>query len=736
MMKLLNRFRAIPNGQKYRYFLLILACLAILAPFTFLPGLVDNPDLCGKLCIRRFYLYFPGMSLDDLANQFSVAWIGVIALSIILMTSLFFGRIWCGYICPMGGFPELVSRLIPDRWKIDFRGLPQVPIRYGYFSVYLVVMPMLGISACTLCNFVTVPRIFEAFSGGLMGIAFILSAVGLVNLGLLFVLGFFAVKGRGYCQFLCPVGAIDGLVNRFGAMFRFTRRIRVERNRCTGCNICARQCMTGAIRMVDKIAEVDQHSCMSCHECVDVCDWHAIDWVTVPRHVEPRRKKKGVEYHPQPTWVALHKAAEPNRKHWSVTSWQRVAIAVIFGLLILAIVLTQVDAAERQPDPDGCLSCHALTGLDYIDDEGVLRSASINARHYSGSLHGGVPCTDCHRKIREFPHRAENGAVDCAQSCHVEEPSGGEPYTHKVVVQAFRDSVHGKGWSKGLTGGNRLQEATGQALPSCRICHRNERYIKEKDLPKFTREFNHLETECGGCHQGRVWMNRFGGHLLRRFIGSRWDKKTKNAMCDQCHADRIRMAQVEIEDATSGEKHPAEPRFILASDSYAMSLHGRLLKSNVEAGASCIDCHAPQGLGHDIRRAEDPASSTHAANLAQTCAAEACHGFATHPLNSGFVKTDLHDIDIIPVLNPDAPLDETRMDSNWVKALVALSPIILILGGGSLLWRIFGKKKTVVFAVVGGGRFQKNMLGRNPKKKAGKKPVRKPRPRLEEDESE
>ncbi len=723
-MKLLDRLATIPNGQKYRYFLIIVSCLAILAPFTLLPGLVGNPDLCGKLCVRRFFLYFPGMTLEDLANQASVAWIGVILLSTILLTSFFFGRMWCSYICPMGGFPELVSRTIPDRWKIEFRGLPQVPIRYGYFSVYLVLMPMLGISACSLCNFVTVPRIFEAFSGGFMGIAFILSAVGLVNLGLLFLLGFFAVKGRAYCQFLCPIGAMDGLVNRLGSMFRFTRHIRVERSRCTGCNICARNCMTGAIKMVDLIAEVDQHSCMSCHECVDVCDWHAIDWVSVPRIVEPKRKKKGADYHPYPQWKAVH---SEKKQRWKVSSWQRVVIGIIFGLVLLLIAVTQAGAAERHPDPDGCFTCHALEGLEYIDKEGVLRNSSIDQSHYYSSLHGSVPCKDCHRKIEQYPHKVENAEVDCAETCHVEEPSGDEAYTHKKVVKEFQQSTHGDGWSKGFTGGNRLEESLG-VLPSCRVCHSNELYINQKDIPLFKDSFAHLDTECGGCHQGEVWLNQFGGHILRRFIGSRWNKNDKNRTCKNCHADHNRMAEVEIEDPHNGEKHKAGTKFVLASDSYDMSLHGRLLKSGVEAGASCLDCHAPDGFNHGIKRDEDPSASTHADNLATTCAASDCHGFATNPLNIGFVNTDLHDIDIIPVLDPNSPLNQSRIESNWIKALIALAPVLLILGGGSLLWKIFGRKKSVIFAVVGGNHFQKKVLGRAPRKKKGavaKKAVKK-----------
>jgi len=716
-VQVMKKIRAIPNGQKYRYGLILLSCALFFAPFLILPGLVDNPDLCGRLCLRRFYLYFPGMTLDDLGAQMSVAMIGVIALAAILVTTFFFGRIWCGYLCPVGGFPELVSRLLNDRWKIEYRALPQVPIRYGYFAMYLLLMPMLGISACTLCNFITVPRIFEAFSGGLMGIAFLFSAVGIVNLGLLFLLGFFASKGRAYCQFLCPIGAIDGIVNRLGAKFRFTRRIRVERDRCTGCNVCARQCMTGAIKMVDRVAVVDQFSCMSCHECVDVCDWHAIDWLAMPPAVTPKRKKKGVDYHPLPQWTALHRQAK-KVPAWRRIDWQRLSLALIVSVATLFMVVTQVMADARRGDADGCLACHALPGLQYVDRQGVLRVASIDASHYLGSLHGSVPCKDCHRKIRDYPHRAENGAVDCAAACHVEEPSGGKPYTHKAVTEEFKESVHGKGWSKGFTGANRRREANEEALPSCRKCHPNELYIGVRDLPRFREDFNHLETECGGCHQGKVWMNQFGGHILRRFLGSRWNKRDHNRLCNDCHADQQRMAAVEIEDPKSGKREKAGARFVLASDSYAMTLHGRLLRSGVEAGASCIDCHAPDGFRHGVRRDDDPRASTHADRLAGTCASEGCHGFARHPLNVGFVNTDLHDIDMIVATSHVAPLDAARLSSNWSKAIMAMLPIVLVLGGGSLLWLVFGnKRQSVIFAVLGGDSFQKRVIGRKPKKR-------------------
>ncbi len=725
MINIINNIRAIPNQQKYRYLLIMLSCSMFFAPLVFLPSLVGNPDLCGKLCMRRFYLLFPGMSPADLVNQVQVASIGVYMLATILITTFFYGRMWCAYICPVGGMPELVSRSLNDRWKIEYRALPQVPIRYGYFAVFLLLMPLLGISACTLCNFITVPRIFEAFSGGAKGIAFIFSAVGLVNIGLLFLLGFFASKGRAYCQFLCPIGAIDGLVNRLGARFHFTRHIRVERDRCTGCNICARNCMTGAIQMKDRIAVVDQLSCMSCHECVDVCEWGAIDWRAAPKEIEPKRKKKGVEFYPQPKWQAIY--VEPHKQGFQEKRKRRWRAAVLFGFFLISALLIgfspSLKAAERHPDPDGCFSCHAYEGLEYIDKQGVLRSASIDKNHYYSSLHGSVPCKDCHRKIQDYPHKVENGEVDCGESCHVEEPSEGKPYTHEAVVKEFKDSIHGEGWSKGFTGGNRIKEVSENALPSCRKCHRNELYIGEKSIPKFKEAFDHLDTECGRCHQGEIWLGQFGGHILRRFIGARWDKTDHNRVCIECHADYERMAKVEIENKQTGEKKKAGPRFILASDSYAMTLHGRLLESGVEKGASCVDCHAPKGFRHGILRDENKKAATHEDNLAKTCAQSECHGFATHPLNKLFVKTDLHDIDMIPSMNKIVPIDRSRLESGWAKALFALAPIILVIGIGSLWWSRYGdKKRSVIYAMFGGDAFQIKMIGQKVRHK-GKKNI-------------
>ena len=483
--------------------------------------------------------------------------------------------------------------------------------------------------------------------------------------------------------------------------------------------------MTGAIKMVDQIAVVDQFSCMSCHECVDVCDWGAIDWLAVPPKTDnPKRKKKGIDFHPQPDWLAIQTdiLKKTNKKTGLLSGWQRIILATITVLSLTFVTITQVMADKRHPDPDGCLSCHALPGLDYIDQNGVVRSASIDSSHYYSSLHGSVPCKDCHRKIQDYPHKVENTEVDCAESCHVEEPSAGEAYTHKAVVEEYSNSVHGTGLTKGFTGGNRLQESNNEQNPSCRKCHSNTLYIDEQRLPAFKEYFSHTETECGTCHEGEVWLNQFGGHILRRFIGGRWDKNGQNAICNECHEDTERMAKVKIKDKQSNVEQAPGLRFMMASASYKMTLHSKLLQQGSDAGASCNECHAPdikgkrQSKGHNILASEHIDSALHINNLSTTCAAAGCHEFAKNSLNTPFLKTDMHDLDLLPLATSFEHEDTKVSQSGWSQILMALAPVVLILGVGILYSIIITKqKKSVIFSRFGGDHFQVKMIGRKPK---------------------
>jgi len=394
------------------------------------------------------------------------------------------------------------------------------------------------------------------------------------------------------------------------------------------------------------------------------------------------------------------------------------------GTILLMFSTISLLANERYNDPDGCFSCHGLSGLQYIDQQGVMRDASIEQSHYYSSLHGSVPCKDCHRQIQYYPHIEENGQVDCAESCHVNEPSNGEAFTHKDVVKEFAASSHGEGATKGFTGGNRLEEDDRSKSPSCRRCHSNSAYIEPFQMDKFKEAFQHTDTECGNCHQGETWRNQLSGHILRRFIGARWKKSDSNKVCNDCHADLQEMQKVVLKDAKTGEEHATTYRWQHASDSYAKSLHSRILVNGDEKGASCLDCHAPNGKGfrHDIYHESETHSSTHKSNLVETCGQSQCHEFSKDESNKGFVNADQHSLEHLAMtdLNLKNLLDPERLQSNWYRGFLVLALLVCIFFFGQLmqfLLRISLYKKTFTNEpVIGSDHFKQTMLGRAKKK--------------------
>jgi len=228
-----------------------------------------------------FFGWHWGETLQTYFLGYARSYLGVALFVGIVATTFFFGRYWCSHLCPVGGLTELGSRLIPRFLKVRYSGIPAPAFRYGYLSVFLIA-PALGIGTlcCNYCNFALAPRLLGApFSQA--DVAYFLRISGLISLGLVAALGFFAVGGRAYCNFLCPIGALDALSNYLGAKLG-RRRMHVAPSKCDGCGKCEKACPVWAITEVDGKATIDQLSCMPCRACETACPTGAITYGKTP----------------------------------------------------------------------------------------------------------------------------------------------------------------------------------------------------------------------------------------------------------------------------------------------------------------------------------------------------------------------------------------------------------------------------------------------------------------------
>jgi polyferredoxin len=74
---------------------------------------------------------------------------------------------------------------------------------------------------------------------------------------------------RFWCRYLCPLGALLGAASRASLL-----RWKVDREKCTECNRCVRECKTAAIR--NKATGCFAEECVECMNCLDVCPEDAL----------------------------------------------------------------------------------------------------------------------------------------------------------------------------------------------------------------------------------------------------------------------------------------------------------------------------------------------------------------------------------------------------------------------------------------------------------------------------
>ena len=224
-----------------------------------------------SLCLR-----IPTEHLLD-GRIFQYASVSVVSLGILLIAAFFLGPVFCGRLCPAGAFTEYLSKLLPERLQIDWIKYTEIaPIRYGMLAGFCLVPFFGGILACAYCNFFLFDLLANYYSRGYF--ISLSSSLLLTSILWLVVFGIFTKGGRGYCNFLCPVGAVQNLVHYFSSKLPFVSRMQVDKEKCIGCRRCVHNCPMRAITLHEERAEISLHNCIACGQCAHDCPVKAIHY--------------------------------------------------------------------------------------------------------------------------------------------------------------------------------------------------------------------------------------------------------------------------------------------------------------------------------------------------------------------------------------------------------------------------------------------------------------------------
>ena len=125
--------------------------------------------------------------------------------------------------------------------------------------------------------------------------------------------------------------------------------IWIDEARCTGCGgasvvPCVQACPTGALRVVDGVAEVDLDACADCEECLAVCPAHAILAIHEPG--EPLRS-------PLPSRLVASSPGDERRGVMAriatrAAPWVGAALTVVAREVVPRVMGAVLDALERQ----------------------------------------------------------------------------------------------------------------------------------------------------------------------------------------------------------------------------------------------------------------------------------------------------------------------------------------------------------------------------------------------------
>ena len=177
--------------------------------------------------------------------RYNLAW--YLLAGVTVVSTVLWGRVYCGRICAFGALTQLLDRIVPARWRLTVpRAIERraALIKYGVLASVLVYFWLTK-------NPLIYPYVEPFWMFGLQG----KTPVLWFGLGTLLVATVF-VRNL-YCRFLCPLGAFLGVLSNL-TVFRIKRW-----SECNHCKICEKACEWGAIRG-PKIVLTE---CVRCDDC-------------------------------------------------------------------------------------------------------------------------------------------------------------------------------------------------------------------------------------------------------------------------------------------------------------------------------------------------------------------------------------------------------------------------------------------------------------------------------------
>lgn len=328
-------------------------------------------------------------------------------LGIIMLYGIIFGRWICGWLCPFGLLQDLLHKIKTPKLKKNRFTRVLSFFKYVIVAVFVVILPLIyafkDFPLPAFCKYIC--------PAGTVGGAFGLlinpnNAENFAMLGPLFtwkfVLAVSIIVGavfiyRIFCRFLCPLGALYGLFNKFSLF-----GIKLEKNKCINCGKCVSVCEMD-------IHHVGDIECINCGKCIGVCPTKAISWkgakIILPENEISAAKNEAEK-------VEIEKKRENRVKTLSRIVAAVLAVILCGSLIYFNFIYDDGTSAPPVTDEGGENEDDIPTGseigqkcpsysLDLVDGSG-----KVNIKDFAGKIvivnFWGTWCGPCKQELPDF----------------------------------------------------------------------------------------------------------------------------------------------------------------------------------------------------------------------------------------------------------------------------------------------------------------------------------------------
>ncbi|MDR2292681.1 MAG: 4Fe-4S binding protein [Prevotellaceae bacterium] len=268
------------NLRRFRIVFAILFLIAITLVFADING---NAALFFKNTIKLQFVPALFSALAGVAGIFFI----------LILITLLFGRIYCSFLCPTGILQDAVTfiaNIFKNKKKRRYSYAK--PHRILRYTIMTLVAALLITGSATLLlkldpysNYGRIaenifrPVIISANNAGaslfpttFYHINYQTFTFGSIIYALLILIAITvmsAMRGRLFCNTVCPVGSLLGLISKYSIF-----RIIIKKSKCTHCRLCELACKSQCIN--SKNEQVDSSRCVQCYNCTVSCKHNAI----------------------------------------------------------------------------------------------------------------------------------------------------------------------------------------------------------------------------------------------------------------------------------------------------------------------------------------------------------------------------------------------------------------------------------------------------------------------------